>query len=168
MRGWKGVCIFIAQVLIFAATSVSAQEKSLPTIYNQIVTLSDRYKSEKGIKMMVCHDGFKLQTVKMMLRKEFGKEFVDNIKAFAIIFYKEANSEVGEKIVAEIGEITAPLRNINIDAQLRPGAKGTGYVRLSEDEQLVTDLLIVTELPTPKLIYFGGNFKPENIQYNTK
>ena len=140
MKVWKGVCIFIAQVLFFATTSVSAQNNSLPAVYRQISALADQYKEEKGVKMMICHDGFKLQTVKVMLRKEFGKEFVDNIKAFAIIFYGETESSVTEKIVAEIGEITTPLQKINIDAQLRPGAKGSGYVRLSEDKQLLTDL----------------------------
>ena len=165
MKVWKGVCIFIAQVLLFATTSVSAQNNSLPAIYRQISALADQYKGEKGVKMMICHDGFKLQTVKVMLRKEFGKEFVDNIKAFAIIFYGETESSVTEKIVTKIGEITTPLQKINIDAQLRPGAKGSGYVRLSDDKQILTDLLIVTELHSPKLIYFGGNFKPDKVQY---
>ncbi len=165
MNVWKGVCIFIAQVLFFATTSVSAQNNPLPAVYRQISTLADQYKEEKGVKMMICHDGFKLQTVKVMLRKEFGKEFVDNIKAFAIIFYGETESSIAEKIVAQIEEITTPLQKINIDAQLRPGAKGSGYVRLSEDGQILTDLLIVTELPSPKLIYFGGNFKPDKVQY---
>ena len=165
MKVWKGVCIFIAQVLLFATTSVSAQSNSLPALYRQISALADQYKEEKRVKMMLCHDGFKLQAVKVMLRKEFGKEFVDNIKAFAIIFYGETESSVAEKIVAQIEEITTPLQKINIDAQLRPGAKGSGYVRLSEDGQILTDLLIVTELPSPKLIYFGGNFNPDKVQY---
>ena len=165
MKVWKGVCIFIAQVLLLSTTSVSAQNNPLPAVYRQISALADQYKGEKGVKMMICHDGFKLQTVKVMLRKEFGKEFVDNIKAFAIIFYGETKDSVTEKIVAEIGEITTPLQKINIDSQLRPGAKGSGYVRLSEDKQILTDLLIVTELPSPKLIYFGGNFKPDKVQY---
>ena len=165
MKVWKGVCIFIAQVLLFATTSVSAKSNSLPALYRQISALADQYKEEKRVKMMLCHDGFKLQAVKVMLRKEFGKEFVDNIKAFAIIFYGETESSVAEKIVAQIEEITTPLQKINIDAQLRPGAKGSGYVRLSEDGQILTDLLIVTELPSPKLIYFGGNFNPDKVQY---
>ena len=168
MKVWKGVCIFIAQVLLFATTSVSAQNNSLPALYRQISALADQYKKEKRVKMMLCHDGFKLQTVKVMLRKEFGKEFVDNIKTFAILFYKEAERNLSEKIVADTERVATTLHNIDISKQLRPGAKGEGYIRLSQNEQRLTDLLIIMKSPSPRLIYFGGEFKPESVQYKYK
>ena len=165
MSIWKWVCIFIAQVVLLTG-SLSAQADESPTIYQQIENLAESYKGEPGVASMVCNGGFKLQTVKMMLRKEFGKEFVDNIKAFAIIFYKDAKGDVAEKIVSQVGQIAAPLRSVNIDAQLKKGATGVGYVNLSDDGKVLTDLLIVMESPSPKLIYFRGNFDPANVQYN--
>ena len=168
MRVFRILCVVMALILSHSYT-ISAQNELLPpTIYHQISTLSEKYKDEKGVKSFVATDGFRLQTVKMMLRKEFGKEFVDNIKAFAVIFYKDAKEEVVEQIVAEVEQIAASLQNVNIDAQLKPGAKGEGYVRLSANEQRLTDLLIVMNHPSPKLIYFWGDFEAGDIKYNNK
>ena len=152
-------------LLLCVAQFVSAQNSASPSIYQQITLLADNYKGEKGVKSMVCNDGIRLQTVKMMLRKEFGKEFIDNIKAFAIVIYKDARRDVAERIVEDIETIATPLQQINIDDKIKPEAKARGFIRLSEDKTLLTDLLIISDAPAPKLIYFNGNFKPENIDY---
>ena len=160
---WIGVVLFVVLCLPLSAQGVSSN-----SIHEQVTALSEKYKGERGVKSLVATDGFKLQSVKMMLRKEFGKEFVDNIKMFAIMFYKEANSEVAKRIVSDVEQIVAPLRNIDINNQLRPGAKGQGYVRLLDDEKRLTDLLIVMEYPSPRLIYFGGDFQAEDVKYTYK
>ena len=41
MRGLRWVCIFIAQVVLLVGT-LSAQEKSAPSIYHQIESLAER------------------------------------------------------------------------------------------------------------------------------
>lgn len=165
MRGLRWVCIFIAQVVLLVGT-LSAQEKSAPSIYHQIESLAERYSGEQSVKAMVCNGGFKLQTVKVMLRKEFGKEFVDNIREFAVLFYKEAQSDVADKIAADLQQIAEPLHKVDISNQLKSETVGDGYVRLSEDGESITDLLIVIKSPARRLIYFGGNFKAENIKYS--
>ena len=165
MKVWKGVCIFIAQVVLLVA-NLSAQEKSQPTIYQQIEHLAENYNGKQGVKMMVCNGGIKLQTVKMMLRKEFGKEFVDNIQEFAVLFYKEVQNDVADKITTELQQIATPLHKVDISKQLKSGTEGYGYVRLSEDGKTITDLLIVIKSPARRFIYFGGNFQAENIKYS--
>lgn len=158
----------IVPVLLLLCIAASAQSRYCGSIYEQVASMAEKYRDEKGVKSFVASDGLRLQTIKMMLRKEFGKEFVDNIKEFAIILYKDAHSEVVERIVADVEHITTPLQNVNIGTQLKPGAKGQGYIRLSANEQRLSDLLIVMDAPSPKLIYFGGNFEANNIKYNNK
>ena len=153
---------------LFCIASVSAQDKMSNSIFEQLAAISDRYKSETSINGFAAKGGIKLQTVKLMLRKEFGREFVDNIKFFVALFYEDAQPEVVEKILADIAQVAAALQSVNIDSQLRPGGEAQGYVRLSENGEVLTDLLLVTEKPSPKFVYFGGRFKPENIQYNPK
>ena len=155
-------------MLLSLCYSTSAQSKPTLSVYEQVAAIAEKYNNEKGIKSFIAKDGFKLQTVKMMLRKEFGKEFVDNIKEFAIVFYKDAKSDVAERIVADVEQIVTTLLNVNISNQLKPGAKGQGYIRLSENNQRLSDLLIVMEAPSPRLIYFGGDFNAENIQYKNR
>ena len=166
MRGLKRV--LAAVWLIFVSSLASAQNKPLDSIYEEVVALAKEYNGERGVKSFFATDGLKLQTVKAMLRKEFGKEFVDNIKEFAIIFYKDAKSQTAQGIITDIAQIVTPLQCVNIEEQLKHGAKGQGYIRLIEDNRYLSDLLIVIEAPSPKLIYFGGKFKAENIQYKNK
>ena len=167
MEMLKKMCIVAMAVLSLGSTA-SAQSDTSGSVYEQVTAIVERYQGEKGVKAFIARDGFKLQTVKMMLRKEFGKEFVDNIKTFAILFYKEAERNLSEKIVADTEHVATTLHNIDISKQLRPGAKGEGYIRLSQNEQRLTDLLIIMKSPSPRLIYFGGEFKPESVQYKYK
>ena len=165
MKALRGLFVVLA---LLRCAVVSAQNETGNSVYEQVAAISERYKNAKGVKSFEAQDGFKLQTVKLMLRKEFGREFVDNIKTFVVVFYKDAKADVVEKIVADIEQIAATLQSVNIDSQLKPGGKAQGYVRLSENGEVLTDLLVVTEKPSPKFVYFGGRFKPENIQYNPK
>ena len=158
----------IAVAVLLLGSVASAQSDTTASIYKQITSIVAKYQTESGVKVFVAQDGFKLQTVKVMLRKEFGKEFVDNIKTFAILFYKDAESALAENIIADTEQVVTSLHNIDISKQLRPGAKGEGYIRLSQNEETLTDLLIVMEAPSPRLIYFGGEFKPESVQYKYK
>ena len=167
MEMLKKMCIVAMAVLSLGSTA-SAQSDTSGSVYEQVTVIVERYQGEKGVKAFIARDGFKLQTVKLMLRKEFGKEFVDNIKTFAILFYKEAERNLSEKIVADTERVATTLHNIDISKQLRPGAKGEGYIRLSQNEQRLTDLLIIMKSPSPRLIYFGGEFKPESVQYKYK
>ena len=167
MEMLKKMCIVAMAVLSLGSTA-SAQSDTSGSVYEQVTAIVERYQGEKGVKAFIARDGFKLQTVKIMLRKEFGKEFVDNIKTFAILFYKEAERNLSEKIVADTERVATTLHNIDISKQLRPGAKGEGYIRLSQNEQRLTDLLIIMKSPSPRLIYFGGEFKPESVQYKYK
>lgn len=136
---------------------------SAQSTYKQVTTLITKYKGEKGVMAFAGDNGIKLQTVKMMLRKEFGEEFANNIKAFAIIFYKDASSECVSQIVSDASAITRNLREVDIKDRMKPNTKARGYIRLSEDKSKITDLVIVVEAPSPKLIYLGGDFKAEKI-----
>lgn len=162
MRWFRSILVVIMSCVVQFAL---AQDSDSPTIYQQITVLANNYKAEKSVKSMVCDGGVMLKTVKMMLRKDFGKEFIDNINAFAIIVYKDAKKEVADRILREIEAIASPLQQINIDDKVRAGAKARGFVQLTDDKTKLTDLLIISETPAPKLIYFKGSFAPENIDY---
>ena len=157
--------VLIVGALLLSSSFVSAQSATSSTIYHQISTLVDNHKEEKGVKSLVCDGGMMLKTVKMMLRKEFGKEFVDGIKAFGVLFYGDAQKDVADKIVGEVEQIATTMQQVNIDDRIRPESKARGFVRLTDDKLVLTDLLIITEAPTPKLVYFNGEFNPDKIDY---
>ena len=160
MKGLRFVRILSITLSLFVlfCTSVSAQN-----VRNRVESLSAKYKDEKGVMCMTCDDGVQLKAVRAILRKEFGEEFANGVEAFTIIFYKDAVAENSNKIVGEIGEITQTLQEVDITNKLKANTKASGYIRLSEDKQSITDLIIVVDAPSPKLIYLGGKFKTEKI-----
>ena len=150
------VVLFLLALL--SCPLVVAQNSTSHTVRKQVSALLAKHKDEKGVMAMESDGGVKLQAVKMMLRKEFGQEFSDAVKAFAIIFYKDASAENVGKIVGGINQITKPLREINIQDRMKKGERARGYVRLSDNQQKITDLMIVVQAPSPKLIYISGEF----------
>lgn len=113
---------------------------------------------------MACEDGFKLRAAKSILRRDFGQEFADNVEAFAILVYKDATAELADMINADIGLITNTLLNVDIKDRIKKeGAEAIGYVKLTDDKQFVTDIVVLFKKPAPMLIYVGGKFKADNM-----
>jgi hypothetical protein len=145
-------------LVLFASPLVSAQESTPHAIRKEVSALLTKYKGEKGVKAMECNGGAMLQTVKLMLRKQFGEEAANTIHAFAIMLYEDAPSECVGRIVGDIAHITKMLQEVDISDRMKNGERARGYVRLSESGKKITNLIIVVAAPKPKLIYIEGDF----------
>ena len=154
--------IFATIALLAVAPLAIAQESDTQSLQPQISTLATKYKGKSGVASLVANGGGKLNMVKMILRKDFDKEFIEGIKSFAIISYKDTTDELRNEIVDDIAPIITPLHEIDVKQKLKPNLRGRGYVRLTPSGERVSDLIIVMESPAPKLIYFGGDFEDEN------
>ena len=153
----------LALFLSLSCSPASAQNGS-NTVRKQVFALTSKYANEKGVLAMSCEEGVKLQTVKMMLRKEFGSEFANATKAFAIVIYKDAPTATTNKIVSDVANITNTLQEIDIKDKMKKGEVARGYIRLSRDKSKITDLIIVVQSPSPKLIYICGDFDTATAQ----
>ena len=154
----RALKIFATFALLCIAPLAIAQESDTQSLLPQISALATKYKGKSGVGSLVVDGGGKLNMVKMVLRKEFDKEFIEGIKSFAIISYKDATDELRNEIVDDIAPIIAPLHEIDVKQKLKPNTRGRGYVLLTPNGERVSDLIIVMESPAPTLIYLGGNF----------
>ena len=154
----------LALLLSLLCSPVVAQNNGSTTVRKQVMTLLNKHKNGKGVLSWSCDGGIGLQSVRLMLRKEFDRSFTDNITSFAIILYKDASTEKATQIVGDIARITSSLREIDIKDKMKKGEVAHGYVRLIEDGKKISDLLIVVEAPSPKLIYIGGEFDASHAQ----
>jgi hypothetical protein len=154
----------IAMLLSLFCPPAVAQSNNTSALYNQVTALHSKHKDKKGVLAWACDSGLALQSVKMMIRKEFGTEFTNAINSFAILLYKDAAAEDMEKIVGDIALITKSLREIDITEKMKSGEKARGFVRLSGGDEKITDFLIVVEAPAPKLIYIGGKIPTDGSQ----
>lgn len=143
---------------------VMAQNNGSTTVCKQVSSLIAKHKNNKGVMSWSCDGGIGLQSVRLMLRKEFDRNFTDAITNFAIIIYKDASTDNATKIVGDIARITSALQEIDIRDKMKKGEEAHGYVRLTENGKTITDLLIVVEAPSPKLIYIGGEFDAAHAQ----
>lgn len=150
----------VATIALMCITSRAVAEENSSTL-SQVAALAANYKGEKGVVSIVIDGGGKLNMVKMILRKDFDKEFIDGIRTFAFIIYKDATAELRNKIADDIASIVAPLTEVDVKNKLKPNTNGRGYVRLHPETQRVSDLVVVMESPAAKLIYFGGEFGSE-------
>ena len=151
--------ILLMGLLLLLSPVASAQT----FVRKQVTALTNKYQNEKKVMAMVCSDGFKLKTVKAMLRKDFGQEFADAIEAFAFLYYKEASPECVSNISTDISRITQNMLQVDIEKHLKDKSTGIAYVLLSEDKKIVSDLIMVVESPSPMLIYIGGKFNAEKM-----
>ena len=154
----RALKIFATFALLCIAPLAIAQESDTQSLLPQISAIATKYKGKSGVGSLVVDGGGKLNMVKMLLRKEFDKEFIEGIKSFAIISYKDATEALRNEIVDDIAPIIAPLHEIDVKQKLKPNTRGRGYVRLTPSGERVSDLIIVMESPAPKLIYLGGDF----------
>lgn len=154
----RALKIFVTFALLCIAPLAIAQESDTQSLLPQISAIATKYKGKSGVGSLVVDGGGKLNMVKMILRKEFDKEFIEGIKSFAIISYKDATEALRNEIVDDIAPIITPLHEIDVKQKLKPNTQGRGYVRLTPNGKRVSDLIIVMESPAPKLIYLGGNF----------
>ena len=161
MKLMRRVLLFASLLLLFSPR-VLAQNSGSHAVRKQVSAVLAKYGDERGVLAMECDGGVKLNTVKMMLRKQFGSEFVDAVRAFAIMLYNDASSECREGIIGDVGRITSALREIDITDQMKKGEVARGYVPISESGKKITNLLIVVAAPKPKLIYIEGEFDAES------
>lgn len=161
---WGLKSVILALLLSLFCSHVSAQNSTSDGVRKQVFNVASKYENAKGVLAMTCEDGVKMQTVKMILRKQFNSEFANSVKAFAIVIYKDAPSETINQIVGDVGQIITPLQEIDIKDKMKNGEVARGYIRLSEDKTKITDLIIVVQAPSPKLIYICGEFDIETAR----
>ena len=151
----KRIVAMLSLLALFCATA-SAQ-----SVRRQVTSLSAKYKNEKGVISMICDSGIALGSVKMMLRKGFGRAFADNITAFAIIYYKDAHTSTRTRLASDIDAITTKMQPIDVKEKMKGKGDADGFIRLTESGEYITDLLILSTSPHPSLIYIEGRFKAE-------
>ena len=120
----RALKIFVTFALLCIAPLAIAQESDTQSLLPQISAIATKYKGKSGVgSFVVDGGGSKLNMVKMVLRKEFDKEFIEGIKRFAIISYKDATEELRNEIVDDIAPIIAPLHEIDVSDSHQAGCE---------------------------------------------
>ena len=142
-------------VMLWAWLGVAAQ--SADTGRELMTSMVDRYSEHKGVNGMVCTKGNGLEMIKLMLRKEFGKDFIKGVDVIIILDYSKADQQVTEAIRTQTESLSASYEQKELPEELTNGNYMRNFFKLSDNKEAITDMVVLMEgAENRTVIYFGG------------
>lgn len=156
----KIIVLFMA-LSIISIGGAYAQEPSKAEIkVNEIVK---KYDDVKGVDCMTVKKGLELKMVKMMFKKQFGKEFMKGVTSITIIDYSDAPQQTCLSLRKEFDVFSSLLQEIKIGEE--KDLADIDYIRsfaTKKDDNTLSDFIVVSEDNKNKvLMYMAGKIKVE-------
>lgn len=122
-----------------------------------MTSLVEEYGEDKGVNGMVCTKGNGLEMIKLVLRKEFGKDFIKGVDMIIIIDYSKAEQQVAEVIRTQTESLSASYEQKELPEEMTKGNYMRNFFKLSENKEAITDMVVLMENESTRTaIYFGG------------
>ena len=122
-----------------------------------MTSMVEKYGEDKGVKGMVCTKGNGLEMIKLVLRKEFGKDFIKGVDMIIIIDYSKAEQQVAEVIRTQTESLSASYEQKELPEEMTKGNYMRNFFKLSDSKEVITDMVVLVESAENKtVIYFGG------------
>jgi hypothetical protein len=110
---------------------------------------------------MTVKKGLELKMVKMMFKKQFGKEFMKGVTSITIIDYSDAPQQICLSLRKEFDVFSSLLQEINIGEE--KDLADIDYIRsfaTKKDDNTLSDFIVVSEDNKNKvLMYMAGKIK---------
>ena len=155
----KKVVILVALCIMIMASGYSQEPLTVELKFNELI---QKYENVKGVECMTLVKGRGLGMVKMMLNKEFGKDFMKGVTSIAIINYSESSQETCLALRNELDSFKFLLEEFNVGEA--KAFDGNDYIRgfasASNDDKTISDFIIAAEEKDSKIImYMAGKIK---------
>ena len=154
----KGLMLLVMMLAFWMG--VAAQPAS--TGRELLKSLVEQYSETKGVDGMVCTKGSGLEMIKMVLRKDFGKEFIKGVDMIIIIDYSKADKSVAEDIRTQTNTLAKSYEQKELPDDITEGNYMRNYFKLNDNKDAIADMIILMENAEVKsVIYFGGEMRGE-------
>ena len=152
----------ITLLVMMLAFWLGAAAQSASIGHELMVSMVDKYDESKNVNGIVCTKGNGLEMIKMMLRKDFGKDFIKGVDEVIIIEYSEADKEVAKDIRTQIETLSKVYDQKELPQSLTEGSYMRNYFKLNDSKDAITDMVVLMENAENKtVIYFGGTMTGE-------
>lgn len=160
----KKIFFTIALLLSFSLCT-EAQVTNAMGSRERMIEFASRYEDSKDVISMVCTKGKGLNTFKLIMRGEYGKDFFKGVDIIIFVEYGEASAEQAKKITDEVETLCKDFEKLDIPEENIPeGHKIGTYIKLNSDNN-ITDMVVVLEDKEDKgITYFGGLIKLEDFK----
>lgn len=157
MRRFGLKIILLAFFALFGATTFAT------TADKTVKEIVDNYKDVKGVEIVEVTKGNGLEFVKMMFKKQFGKEFMRGVTSITIIGYSDASEAVCISLRKDLDIFTSVLEEFDLSGN-KDFSKNE-YVRCfaqRTENGTLSDFVVAMEQDQMKMVvYMAGEIKIE-------
>ena len=157
----KRFFVLICAAVVFA-TSVAAQTTDSSSTRNSMMSMAEKYDDKQNVETFVCVKGRGLETMKLLLRKEMGKDFIKGVDMIILINYSDASNDTASTIIREVEDITKDFKQQELPDEMTEGKYMRNFFKLGDDGESIHDMIIIIEEGTSKsVMYLGGVMRDE-------
>lgn len=156
----KIIVLFMALSIISIGGAYAQEPSKIEIKVNELVK---KYDDVKGVDCMTVKKGLELKMVKMMFKKQFGKEFMKGVTSITIIDYSDAPQQTCLSLRKEFDAFSSLLQEIKIGEE--KDLADIDYIRsfaTKKGDNTLSDFIVVSEDNKNKvLMYMAGKIKVE-------
>ena len=105
--------VLLAAIFLFTGIACHAYEPD--DVEKTVKEIVQKYDGTTGVECMTITKGEGLGLVKMMLRKQFGKQFMKDVTSITIIDYSQASEETCESLRNDMDLFTSILEEFKLN-----------------------------------------------------
>ena len=156
----KIIVLFMALSIISIGGAYAQEPSKIEIKVNELVK---KYDDVKGVDCMTVKKGLELKMVKMMFKKQFGKEFMKGVTSITIIDYSDAPQQTCLSLRKEFDAFSSLLQEIKMGEE--KDLADIDYIRIfaaKKGDNTLSDFIVVSEDNKNKvLMYMAGKIKVE-------
>lgn len=156
--------LILCGLILALSTSAMAQSGQTSEVRKQVLSLVSKYEQKSGFDAMTTVKGKGLELIKVMMRKEFGKEFIKGVNIIVIIDYSAVSQSDAQMLRSDLQKIKKYCEQAEIPAEVLKEEKGVTDLmfRFDSNKEYMTDFILLHEEAKERMmVYFGGKIKAD-------
>ena len=149
--------------LLLALVTINVYAASTEEVGKAVDEIAKKYEDISGVEVIAVTKGNGLELVKMMLKKQFDKEFMRRVTSITIIGYSDAEAAVCESLRKDLDKFISVLEEFDLSGNKDVSEKGYSrcFARRTEAGTL-SDFVIAMEQDLLKMVvYMAGEIVVE-------
>ena len=150
--------IKIALVVLLVTTFVNSYAQSSASVEITMNELVKKYEATSGVSCMTVVKGGGLELLKVVMNKEFGKDFMKGVTSITIIDYSDATETVCETLHKDLDAFLSLLEEFDVSEEEQ--FADNDYLRCfasTSESNTISDFVIALENDKSKMVmYMAG------------
>ena len=152
--------IFLTIALLVALSASAVAQTATKSSRERMIEFANKYDDDKNITSVVCTKGKGLDTFKLLMRGQYGKDFFKDVNIIIFIDYGDASAEEQKKVKEEFEALCKDFEVMEIPESEDAKSKKIRTLLKFNSDKNITDMVVILEDNEDKgITYFGGLIK---------